>query len=348
MPYCHQIYNGLTIDSDARVRPCCHIDDTIGLEQVFIDEFDYTAETNFPKLAKVMETEWHDACRPCIQEENLGNISPRIYANERYKNLPAGQYNIIDLKLSNTCNLSCVMCNSGASSTWHQIVKQNPDLVEYNNELYPDSIDRDFEIKNNVLSIMDNIKFLKLSGGEPFLIKKVKKLCKDLIAKHGDVSNIDLQITTNGNVILDDEWYNILNKFNTDLNISVDGLGSRYEYIRPGSSWKILQEFIKCTKQKYTGKVNITVVAQALNYIQIPLIREWAKDNGFEYDISEILYHPFFLNNSSVNPKLRKKYGVPTIHEWNPDNFIKMQKYLERLDKIHGKDFKTECREFFE
>jgi len=348
MPYCQQIYNGLTIDSDAIVRPCCHIDDTMGLDKVFIDKFDHKAETNFPKLAKVMGSEWHAACILCREDEENGIKSPRMYANEKYESLPAGQYNIIDLKLSNTCNLSCVMCNPGASSTWHQIVKQNPDLVEYNNGLFSSSNNKDFDFKDNILSIMDNIKFLKLSGGEPFLIKKVKKLCKDLIAKHGDVSNIDLQITTNGNVILDDEWYNILNKFNTDLNISVDGLGSRYEYIRPGSSWKILQEFIKCTKQKYTGKVNITVVAQALNYIQLPLIRAWAKEQEFEYDISEILYHPVFLNNSSVNPNIRKKYGVPTIHEWNPDNFIKMQKYLERLDKIHGKDFKTECKEFFE
>jgi len=34
MPLCQQIYNGLTIDADTRVRPCCHIDNNKELDKI--------------------------------------------------------------------------------------------------------------------------------------------------------------------------------------------------------------------------------------------------------------------------------------------------------------------------
>lgn len=349
MPYCNYIYNGLTIDTDKQVRPCCHMDDNYpGMQDVWLDNFDHNADTNFPMLAKTMENGWHPSCQVCKDDEEIGKYSARQRANTEFSKLPNGQYSMIDLKLSNTCNLACVMCGPGASSSWTQIVKQNADIVKYNEGLKNKSTRFNWEVTPAVFDMMKNADFLKFTGGEPFLIKDVKKICRSIVNSGRDLSNVKLEITTNGNVVLDDEWYDILNAFKTELHISVDGYGSRYEYIRPGSSWTMLLDFIHTTKQKFNGYIMISVVAQALNYIQLPLMKKWSQELDVEIDISEILYHPYFLNNSSVSPALREKYGFESIHQWEPKNFEKMKLYLERLDKIHGTDFKTECGEFFD
>ena len=349
MPYCNYIYNALTIDTDTKIRPCCHVDDMYSIVKgVNIDNFDVNADTNFPKLAEAMKEDWHPACQICKDDEDIEKYSARQRSNDEFERLPNGQYSVIDLKLSNTCNLACVMCGPGASSTWTQIVKQNPDITKYNKNLNGNNTKFNWTVDSKVHVLIQNARFLKLNGGEPFLIKDVKKICRSIIDSGRDVSNVKLEITTNGNVVLDDEWYDILNAFKTELYISVDGYGSRYEYIRPGSSWTMLLDFIHTTKQKFSGKIMIAVVAQALNYIQLPLMRKWAQDLDVEIDISEILYHPYFLNISSVNPTLREKYGIESIHEWEPKNFEKMKLYLERLDQIHGTDFKKECGEFFD
>ena len=97
------------------------------------------------------------------------------------------------------------------------------------------------------------------------------------------------------------------------------------------------------------GNITIAAISQALNYIQTDLLRDlpnrWKLKNG-QSSVEETLYNPYFLNNSSVNPKLREKYGFTSLHDWDPNNFEKMKKYLERLDQVHNTDFITECPEF--
>lgn len=354
MPYCTYLYNGLTIDSNTEVRPCCHIKDTD--IQKYLSDFDFTVDTNYPDIVEAMKTGWHPACNECYNAENDITVreeyrdSPRTRANKKYSDLPAGKYNLVNFKTSNTCNLACVMCGPGSSSAWLQIVKNNLHLGEdYPNLSQDDNGKYSWPVTDEIINMLDQVELFKFTGGEPFLIKDNKRACLEIMKRRGgDVSDITLHIDTNGNVTLDDEWFDILNSFNTLISVSVDGVGSRYEYIRPGGSWSYLNEFIQILQERFNGEIVISPVAQALNYVQQDELREWAKGYGLNAHPSEILYDPYFLNNSAVHPRIREKMGFHTIHDWEPENFEKMKVYLAKLDKIHGTDFRTECPEFFD
>lgn len=352
MPYCRYIFNGITIDPNKNIRPCCHIqyhEDSI----IHYDDFDFSAKTNFPKLAMAMKGDnWHPACVECQDSEKRDRDVPRssrISSNNKYSDLPPGKFNLIDLKTSNTCNLSCRMCGPAVSSTWAQIVKRNPSIIEEFSFLHTDDKTH-WDLDDNIMNYIKSAELLKFTGGEPFLIKDVKKVCKQLVEDRTvDTSKIRFILNTNGQVVLDQEWYDLLNSFKAEIHISVDGVGSRYEYIRPGSSWNLLQDFTGDLLEKFQGEVCISAVYQALNYIQFDEIHNWASSIGsIDCGVNEILYEPFFLNNSSVNPKIREKWGFPSIHDWDPQNFEKMKSFMARLDKIHGTDFQTECPELFD
>lgn len=352
MPHCKFIFSGITVDPNKNIRPCCHIQSHEDSE-IYYDDFDFSASTNFPELAIAMEgpDNWHPACIECRNSEEGDSErenSSRQIANRRYSELPPGQFNLIDLKTSNTCNLSCRMCHPGVSSSWKQIIKRNPDIVEDFIHLVGDD-ETHWDLDDRIINYIKNSELLKFTGGEPFLIKDVKKICKLLVEDRTiDTSKINLIINTNGQVILDSEWYDILNSYNTELHVSVDGVGSRYEYTRPGSNWNLLQDFMGNCQENFQGVIHVAGVYQALNYIQFDEIHKWAKSWNCECGVDEILYDPFFLNNSSVNPQLREKWGFPTIHDWDPANFEKMKSFMARLDQIHGTDFQTECPEFFD
>lgn len=84
----------------------------------------------------------------------------------------------LTLKLTNKCNLKCIMCGQVYSS----------------NRMSKDEISID-----NIFKILDeakNIKHVYLFGGEPLLYRKIEKLLEKLAS-----SNISVQITTNGTLI---------------------------------------------------------------------------------------------------------------------------------------------------
>jgi uncharacterized Fe-S cluster-containing radical SAM superfamily protein len=349
MPHCKFIYSGLTVDPNMEIRPCCHVQSNKD-SYIKYNQFDFSVETNFPEMAESMKTGWHPACTECSNLEAIGDESPRTKAEENYNDAPAGEYNLIDLKTSNTCNLTCVMCSPGFSSAWVQLLKKNPDIANNYSHLHfqPDEI-LHWDLDEKILDCIQNAELLKFTGGEPFLIKDVKKICKRLVDSNIDTSTIKLIFNTNGNVTLNNEWYDILNSFDTEIHVSVDGVDRRYEYVRPNGSWSYLESFIGGLTENFYGNITIAAISQALNYIQTDLLRDlpnrWKLKNG-QSSVEETLYNPYFLNNSSVNPKLREKYGFTSLHDWDPNNFEKMKKYLERLDQVHNTDFITECPEF--
>lgn len=360
MPYCGFLYNGVCINTKQQIKPCCHIKSIPEKTARDWEEFDWSLDTNFAEVEQEMQGDnWSSACYRCQREEEKTGQSPRTRFNEKYV-AEHNKYTFWDLKISNTCNLMCVSCNPQSSSKWATLVSQNLDKAdELSIDYYTQRriIDKRplswHKETNTILDVLkENVKetkILKFTGGEPLLIKQVKDICKIFVDNNLN-SNVNLKLITNGQADIDEEWSEIFDYFNyVDLTVSIDGIGSRYEYIRRGSSWDKMTQFMDHVTKLPNVCVQVAYLQQTLNAAVKQQTQDWVKQYDLDIDNdTEILDEPSFLNYSSLKPHLRERYGIDTIHEYSEEQFKKMVKYMETLDKLHGTDIRKECPELFE
>ena len=350
MPKCAYLDNGITIGTGGTVRPCCYIRPSDNSNKDY-DEFNW--KNSFPELKETMETGWAKECEYCRLDELHNGSSPRT-SRAKY-HVPGDEKTIFDLKITNTCNLSCRMCTPKSSSTWDKVVKANKDanLEKHWDPIKPLTSPFSWhnkflsEVKNN----LDKVKYLKFTGGEPFLVKHTKEVCKYAI-ESGASSSTELKFISNGQVTLDDEWFEIFSKYReVQIDISVDGIGSRYEYIRPYSKWSNIEDFINNIKKRDLDiEIFITYLPQTLNAAVFYETEEWANNHGLDIHNTTDwqLKEPEFMNYSSLHPSVREKLNISTDVVYKEENFKKLVDYMSALDKIYGTDMKQECPELFD
>jgi sulfatase maturation enzyme AslB (radical SAM superfamily) len=145
-----------------------------------------------------------------------------------YKNPYDFKLSGIDLHWSSICDLKCVMCWHGQSSSI---------ALEENKPVLHTSTEAADKIINLILDNQDNLKEIYLSGGEPTLIKHNLKLLKKLDKN----KKFKIRINTNmmfkrNNAIIEE-----LKNFNDVLfTVSVDGMNESFNYLRHGGDWDLL------------------------------------------------------------------------------------------------------------
>lgn len=168
-----------------------------------------------------------DGCAKCDFYEGTGQISLRQERNDFFENIIARESDIreLDIMLSNTCNLNCVMCTGFYSSA---INSENKKLgmPVYNNW------DRTEKILEDLNSV-DKLDYLTISGGEIFYSKHLDKILNRLI----DMEIGTVKIFTNATIVNQ----GILDKLNklsrVNMFFSVDCIGDFYNLIRWPAKW---------------------------------------------------------------------------------------------------------------
>jgi MoaA/NifB/PqqE/SkfB family radical SAM enzyme len=185
-------------------------------------------------------------CDHCWRQENRDGRSLRLESIDEYQEVfKSGKTSgliTMQLDLSNQCNLKCRTCNHSDSSMW---AKEYFDLNEqhsnitfsefqkiYNYTLHKEDVFFE-DIKKNVLPSLAIIRF---QGGEPFLMKRqwaiVDSIIESCLSK-----DILLGYHTNG-TIWNDTIEDKLSKFKeVNLCLSIDDVGSRFEYLRHPGNW---------------------------------------------------------------------------------------------------------------
>jgi len=237
--FCSVPWNQVKIDTNGTVSTC-----TFGTESsgnVGVDAFDDILKS--PKLQTIRKTlandQEHSNCATCLklEQHSEGYKFFRNYYNSMflkkdidYSDPTAFKLNAIDLHWSSVCNLKCVTCWPGQSSS---IAKEEEKPVRHTSAARADMvIDRLVENQHDLEEIY-------MSGGEPTLIdhnlRLLKRLDKDINATFRINSNF---MFDNNNKIIKEliKFKNIL------FTISVDGMEDRFNYIRRGASWDRLLE----------------------------------------------------------------------------------------------------------
>lgn len=305
------------INANNRAHKLCCMSDIVGrfdgtkpLQETFQDFWngEFMQETR----ESFMKEEFPKACWYCKEHEAKGNTeqSQRIQLLKRYENkldfeelelntVTGNKHNKpldIDLRPGKLCNLKCRSCNTVWSDKIEKEVLANPEIQ--GKEWYWDTITTskkqmetvnaidwesdDFDIVSNF--DLENVKWLKMSGGETLVDKRVIKMLQR-VADSGYAKGINLHLLTNGTVN-PIKLQPLLEQFNKlTINTSFDGTGLLNNYLRTNSNYdKCVENFKDIFKIKNLEWQGINCVMQVTNAFSIdkwfPELYELGKTHG--------------------------------------------------------------------
>lgn len=296
--------------TDGSVQLCCVSGSGSGInlnEQTLADY--WNSEYVKDARRRMLAGEKVPACRRCYLQEAHGRKSHRIVENEVWRER-RGEHAIaqlvnqtaadgtldaplqyIDLRLGNTCNMQCVMCQPRESSRWLPTARKLSELCE-DPELRAtwyrkSSIDtsrfewyRNPAFWSNLKTFLPHVKEIIIAGGEPFLIKEqfafVKACCEA-----GEANHIRLRYHTNG-TIFPEELTTYWEQFEqVHFFVSIDGIGNVADYVRHPSDWKAIEAAIRRFDSLGQNTLtNFNFTTHALNVYRIPEVFEWADSSG--------------------------------------------------------------------
>jgi len=162
------------------------------------------------------------------------------------------------------------MCNPAQSNriAHEYSVLNNENLFPINENFNKQTTSNELKLK---LPPLENLRILRISGGEPLVDVECKKFCLFLI-EQGLSKKIHLIVISNM-TRLDEEWLKIFSEFEQNsLQISLDGIGPVIEYIRDGTNWKIM----KANIERAVGSLQNTrfVIVLCVNSYSLPNLDE--------------------------------------------------------------------------
>ena len=227
------------------------------------------------------------ACKVCWNQEDRGITSFRQFSHKTEDDIiTTPNLEVIDLTHSNICNLRCRMCTPASSNLLmidHQYFKNNNLLDTLKrvtgdrwHESFPHSTERSIQwqwLINNT----KQIKYLKMSGGEPFFDTKVLELLK-IYVQNNHAKDTTLMFHTNATCFTD-EVIDLISHFKrNDHSLSIDGTNKVYEYIRYPATFSELNTSLNnyFSKLKNLPKfTQFTMVVSALNVLNIAEYIDW-------------------------------------------------------------------------
>lgn len=336
MPFCSALENHCCIDVRLNYRPCCHFirsdNDEFPISQYSFE--DYKNSDFFLKLKRDMAEGWADGCQKCQKFEDNGIKSLRQIYNEKFSG-EADRLEFIDIALSNTCNLTCKMCNDTYSSRWQSILKKT-DSKKFFNISQTSDIQEKFSISNIFKNLnLTDLKEIKYLGGEPFITKELKELL-NFLKKENLIDKVSFRCNTNCTFfpqkILDD-----LTKFkNIRIDLSIDGIDDLCNFVRTGKDWMTVSSvvdkwinFRNIHKEKVL--INLHHTSNAYNLHQLDIIKKFAQSKKINFNYY-VLSEPNFLSHR-VLPKKYILYLIESRQLTEP-SIIRILLNQQPQDKI--------------
>lgn len=204
----------------------------------------------------------HEVCNRCWYEESVGMDSQRTRLYDPSKD-PLGEQtkilgtelravDVLDknfysqgpmqlaIKVGNVCNLRCRSCNSADSVTLsiegqyyadNYGLHDNFWLLETEPKVFTE------EQIDEIISMCGNVRRIEFYGGEPLVDKQMPQLLKRLV-ELDLAKNIQLNISTNITHRMDDDLIDTLGNYEqVNINLSIDGWGDQFTYLRHPAEW---------------------------------------------------------------------------------------------------------------
>lgn len=191
---------------------------------------------------------------------------------------------LLELELSNQCNLECIMCEGRLSSG----IRKNREKLPPMPQIYDDSF------VEQLKEFIPHLEELRFNGGEPFAQKIVYDICM-LVAELNPTLRIN--IATNGTVY-NKQVRAILDRCNIHLNISIDSLDKKnYESIRVNGDFdELMTNFhtFNAYCKEHTRGLSVMVNPMRNNWWEMPEFVRFTNENRVNLWYNTI-HHPAHL-----------------------------------------------------
>jgi organic radical activating enzyme len=297
--FCYAPWTNIHINTAGEYKTCCAGTNIVGdLRTVPIQNL--LSDQKLIKIKRsIVDNNDHPNCQICYRQEQHSSVSERAWYVDIANNQPINIDNINDVKLqnldirwSNTCNLSCVYCDHEASSQWASLKRLPVERLNYDNTL-PD-------IVKFIESNKATLKNLALLGGEP-LLQKENDYLLDAIDE-----NVNINVITNLSVPLKNNriFQKLVSKKNVMWDISFETVEDQFEYVRHGSSWSLMLENLKLLTQAIKNepgqRIGITSQYSVYNAMSLSRLHEYFADNDLPMMRWNELHYPNVLSVSSL------------------------------------------------
>jgi MoaA/NifB/PqqE/SkfB family radical SAM enzyme len=255
-------------------RPCCVYKDTT--LPVFNNVNDYLNSDFLKNLQQhlITQDELPPGCNGCSTIESKNQLSVRQLKNKFFQDLVLQQTAIQELDIfpSNTCNLTCIMCNPKFSSS----IAAEHKRLGWITEIY--NFDETDLILDS-LKQLSNLQYIHIAGGEFFYSKHCLKILEAIQTEK--IPNV--KFISNG-TICNDKHISILKTFeNLSLRFSIDGIDNYYNFIRYPAKWdEVEKNILNYKNQLPNAHLELVMVVQPLNVFGILEWIQWANDNNIE------------------------------------------------------------------
>jgi MoaA/NifB/PqqE/SkfB family radical SAM enzyme len=366
-------FTGLATREDGAVKVCCRSHPVGNIQDNSLEEI-WNNDTMKRIRYQVINDIRPPECQPCFSLEDQGVESLRL--RHVRKDIPESRINLypraiesmssdftmpfeiptMEIKINNLCNLKCRMCNPMDSTSWNdwdQVVefykKEDNFLVGKIEELnlvkkpYLGPFDDSDNWWSSFEKLLPHFRRVEFAGGEPLMDPQHFKIL-DMLTPYGDQIEIkyatNLTILGKSNRTIWEYWP----KFKSvAVNVSIDGIGDSYEYVRGNASWA---ELINNVKQIQTipniSRIVGAVAVQVSNVLVLDRMIEYFLDDLGIVFYTNMVRYPNALSAQTLPEELKElaierlkvvKFKVPEF-KYVKENPILLNLTLGQIDGV--------------
>jgi MoaA/NifB/PqqE/SkfB family radical SAM enzyme len=361
-------FTGLATREDGAICACCRSHPVGNIQEQTLEEI-WNNDT-MKRIRKQVLTGYRPPeCEPCFSLEDQGVESLRqrhvlgkipearikLYPNAVSKmnsdySMPF-EIPTMELKLNNLCNLKCRMCHPMDSTAWNDWSEVKDFYKAEGNIMYAIVEEHGLEQKPHLDKFQDNPEWwaslekllphfrrVEFAGGEPLMDPQHYRIL-DMLAPYGH--QIEIKYATNlsmlgkSNRTIWEYWP----KFKSvAVNVSIDGIGASYEYVRGNASWSELVNNIKQIQSvPNISRIVGAVTVQVSNILILDkMIEHFLDDLGIVFHTHRVEYPK--LLSAQVLPKELKDIAYNRLEEIKSrvPNFKMCKQYPQLIEYTLG------------
>jgi hypothetical protein len=356
--FCPLPWQGLHISPQGNYKPCCKSLFSYGNS---LEEYQ-TNDKLLELRQNILKGNQPSNCNLCWSEESANALSLRQYYTQfvslnDFENLDG--LKVLHLAFGNICNLACRTCSSYSSSKWitdeGKLGVKKFDFKKF----YTDKVFLD-----NIKNISQNLLQVTFSGGEVFYsgVNEHLDYLDFLIGKNSE--EITLQYITNTTKFPTEEFWTRWKKFKkVQIELSIDGIESHFEYIRYPANWQTCYNNIKKYQLNKEIDISISHTVSFFNVFYLDKFYLWCLKEKLPLPYVNLVHYPFEFNIKYLPPRVKVKLKEKLINYkiFNPvvnflevdavynENSVKIDTILEKiysLDTIRNQNFHAVFPEF--
>ena len=351
------------------VRPCCLAEDeitdntgekysllTTDLEKIHNSQYMQNLRKEF------VDGEKPETCRKCWNEERSGRTSKRMHTLNRLEHIvtdtewtvDAKPLVFIDFKLGNICNLKCRICGSWSSSTFaaEEVKFEGKDSFHY--KMLKDGAwpRRNQKFWTEIDKLMEQVRYLEFTGGEPFMIQEHFQLLQRMVDK-GIAHNVEIHYNTNGTQF-PEHAEEIWKHFKLiEIAFSIDDVGERFEYQRANALWDEVNtnmDRFEAMRERNTNiQLQVCSTVNVFNVMYLEGLANWIDKRSFDFIywnmLHEARHHSVGTLPERAKELVSNRLMASRVSDFHMKEFVKIVDFIEAGISLDGTELRRSVQQ---